>query len=295
MGWLDAKTSLLRQHSLHDAHKLGDGEEAEVYALGPDRVLRLCRENASRGYINRRRAFYASLDRTQVPFEVPTLLEEGEHDGVHYVIEGRLAGISLAAALLVLEGSARHCALTHYAETAAQVSKLLYQQNEFGEVLTDTPLRAETWSEFVLCRAEASLAASHTQLIGEVDHPERALAELERRLTRADRVRPVLVHGDYHPGNVMVGEDGQITGMLDFGWLTLMGDAEMDRASAVLYLTGMAGVSMDDKQFVLRCLQQQGFSESSLALYRLFFAFRFLDTTRAGLFRWCIETIRSCC
>jgi len=70
---------------------------------------------------------------------------------------------------------------------------------------------------------------------------------LERMLASCGVVRPELVHGNYCPANLMVGADGLVTGLIDFGPLTVMGDWRMDAAGAVLYLTGMAGVTPEDK------------------------------------------------
>jgi aminoglycoside phosphotransferase (APT) family kinase protein len=52
-----------------------------------------------------------------------------------------------------------------------------------------------------------------------------------------------LIHGDYFPENVMVAADGCDCGIIDFGALTLIGDADLDLACAVLNLTGMVGVT----------------------------------------------------
>ena len=44
----------------------------------------------------------------------------------------------------------------------------------------------------------------------------------------------VLVHGDFYPQNVMVDDGGRVTGVIDFGGNTLLGDQRMDVASAVI-------------------------------------------------------------
>jgi aminoglycoside phosphotransferase (APT) family kinase protein len=39
-----------------------------------------------------------------------------------------------------------------------------------------------------------------------------------------------LVHGDYFPEDVMVADDGCVCGVIDFGALTPIGDADLDLA-----------------------------------------------------------------
>jgi Ser/Thr protein kinase RdoA (MazF antagonist) len=67
-----------------------------------------------------------------------------------------------------------------------------------------------------------------------------------------------LVHGDYFPENVMVADDGRICGVIDFGALTLIGDADVDLACAVLNLTGMAGVTPEDRRIALKRAEALG-------------------------------------
>ena len=293
MDWQETKASILHQRSPGgDVEKLGEGDEAEVYGAGPEHVIRISKEPTDRIFVRRRREFYASLERTKVSFELPFIVEQNEFDGVCYSVERRIAGSSLADVLLRLDGPARRRALLAYAETAVAIRQIGHPGSGFGELVADPGIHSPTWEDFVLRRASLCLSTSHGRLSGHVHRPDRALACLGDMLVRRPPVQPDLVHGDYYPANVLIGEDQRITGVIDFGRLTLKGDACMDAAGAVLYLTGMAGVTTLDKEVVFSCLQSYGLTEEDVALYRLFYAFRFLETTRTGLLRWCIDTIR---
>lgn len=294
-AWRHTVTRLLREHALDAAHWLGEGEEAEVYALGLEQVLRIQKQPADRALVHRRRAFYSALDRTRVAFEVPSILTQGEFDGICWSVERRIAGSSLAETLPRLEGQARQRALLGYADVAAAISKLGCAQDGYGEVLAASPIRAATWADFVLARAGACLGANRHRLEAQVNRPTLALHRLGRMLAACGDRQPQLVHGDFYPANVLVREDGQVSGLIDFGPSTVMGDALMDAAGAVLYLAGMAGITAQDRQIVLERAREHGLGDEDLALYRLFYAFRFLDTPRDGVWRWCIESIRSAC
>jgi hypothetical protein len=292
MAWRETVDEILRQHASAAADRLGSGDEAEVYALGPERVIRLYKELPDCDLAKRRRDFYATLDSTRVAFRVPVVLDDGERDGVYYTVEQRIAGVSLADALPRLKGTARQLALRGYAETALAVRRLGCPQEGFGEILAPSPIRTETWPDFILSRASKCLEAQHHSVVARMGGADRALRQLEGLLAQCPCSRPQLVHGDYYLANVMINSDGQVTGLIDFGALTVMGDPRMDAAGAVLYLAEMDGVTTEDKRIVLDCVQEHGINEAVLALYRTFYAFRFLATDREPVLRWCIETLQ---
>ena len=88
---------------------------------------------------------------------------------------------------------------------------------------------------------------------------------------------------------------GRIVGVIDFGGLTLSGDPQLDAAASVLHLSGLDDVTEADRQVVLGHLRTRGLTDEDLDLDRLFYAFRCLDTPRAGLLRWCLATIQAAC
>ena len=298
--WRDARDRLLRDHGLAAKDLLGAGDEAEVYALGADRVLRVDKPAVDRALTGRRSAFYAALDRSAVAFAVPSVLDTGESHGVGWSLETRIAGQCFADLLPSLKGPARRRALLGYADAAAEVRKLRYaqagsHQANYGEVLAADAIRADSWADFVLARARVCLAAARDRVASLVDRPERALDRLAQWLAAAGPTSPDLVHGDFYPANLLTDAQGTVCGLLDFGPLTLIGDATMDLAGAVLYLTGMDGVAAVDRDIVRERAREHGLGDGDLAISRLFLAFRLLSTTRDGQFRWCADVIRSAC
>jgi aminoglycoside phosphotransferase (APT) family kinase protein len=59
-----------------------------------------------------------------------------------------------------------------------------------------------------------------------------------------------LVHGDYFPGNVLVGPDLKVTAVLDFGLYTVVGDPVLDLAVAYQTLELIAETTAQDARFV---------------------------------------------
>jgi aminoglycoside phosphotransferase (APT) family kinase protein len=228
---------------------------------------------------------------------VPEMVEFGERDGIAYAVEVRVSGIDLAKALHRMEGAARLQAIENYVDGAAAIRSLKYPQAQFGEVIAANPVCRDTWPDFAVSRAVQCLNEHRHLLAGIVEHPERGISALEVGLASRAAASPNLVHGDYFPENVMVADDGRICGVIDFGPLTLIGDAELDLACAVLYLTGMAGVMPEDRRAALKQAEARGLTREMLDLYSLYYAFRLLGARREsdGLFRWCVRTIAKAC
>ena len=292
-----AITRLLHDFGLSDHEPLGSGQEAEIYGLDGGRVLRVYRRATDVTHLERMAGFYGALERGAATFATPSVLDWGVRNGVSFSVERRIGGVSLASPLGRLEGELRRRAMRSYVEAAAAIAGLGHPQRVFGEILADPPVRAGTWAEFLLARAGAELEQHRGLLDGRVARPDRALEALGAMVEAQGPVEPRLVHGDFYPENVLIGESGEVTGVIDFGGLTLIGDAQLDLACAVFFLTGMESVTPGDRALVRDHALGLGLREPSLALYRLYYAFRFLGAPREndGLLRWCAATIAAAC
>ncbi len=288
-------SAILARHGMGLGDEIGRGEEARVYALGSDRVIKLFDPAIDPAILDRRESFHAALDASGLPFAVPQILKRGEQDGIRYTVEVRIPGSSLSQMLPHLGDATREKALLAYAETATQVARIGCPAQRIGEVMSVPQLVADDWASFVLARAGADLQRNRGRVLPTIDRPERALECLARWLAERPDAEPGLVHGDFYPANVMVDDAGSITGVIDFGGLTLYGDPRLDPACALLFLAGHDGVTVADRQIVSDHLRRRGLCDGDLQLYALFYAFRFLHTTREGLFRWCLDTLRAAC
>ena len=233
-----ARAAVLADHGVAPADLLGAGGEAEVFALGSDRVLRVHRREAA-DHARAVADLCASLDRRSVPYALPEVLEVHTRDGVSWSIERRLPGRVLEAVLAGLRGPDRATALTSYLEGAAAFAALGLPSGwpgGYGEVLTDERLHADRWGDLLADRLRLQLAQARPVLAGVVP----ALDDVVRRVAaeaRTEEARePALVHGDWFPGNVLVGEDLEVTAAIDLGWLTVVGDPTHEVRSAAVFL-----------------------------------------------------------
>lgn len=242
--------------------------------------------------IERRRSFHNRADARTVSFAIPKIFDHEQTGGIHHPVEARIAGTSLTTALPHVDATRRRDALFAHAATAMEIGEIVYPLRHFGEIVSAPPLIADRWPGSILTRVRADLERSLPR-VSTVGRPYRAIDRMERLPAKRPVAEPRLVHGDDDPAYVMVDMQGGVVGVVDVSGLTLSGDPRLDAAASVLHSTGLDGIAASDQQLVLAHLRDRGLTDDDLALDRLFHAFRVLDTPRAGLLRWCLDTIRA--
>jgi Ser/Thr protein kinase RdoA (MazF antagonist) len=275
-----------------EADLIGSGWESTIYGLGPDRILRIPRPGVgSEAQVRALAAFTESLPK--LPFAVPRVLEIARIDGALYLIQERIAGQSMAALLPALSGARREAALRAYLVAAEAMSAATVPGEAFGDLLLDQPRRCDKWSDYLTGRvrvaaADPVLAAAVPGLAGISD----------RFCARLDAIPdpvPCIVHCDIWPPNVMMNDDLEVTGLIDFSFTTRVGDHVMDLAGACHFLLATKASSQADHDFLKQLILERHGAEviDRIGLYAVWFAFDFaFNHEDAGVFAWCTGLIR---
>lgn len=287
--------AVLRHFGVTSADRIGHGGDAMVYALSGDRVLRVLHSPTSP--IARIASFYDELSGQDPGFALPRVLEHGEIDGTSYSIDRLIPGRPLIDILPELAGDRRRAALDSYLDAADAIGRLRIERPLYGEILADPPLQRSTWTEFLLDRADAALAKSSGRIAADVAEFDDVVAAVRQRIAvlPADGERR-LVHGDYFPGNVMIGDDLAVSGVLDFGTLTVMGDTAMDVVSAIIFIEVVPAGNADDAAYLTtRAVRRRrsGFVDL-LRAYRAYYALRLAPYAEADdprLYAWCVRSL----
>jgi aminoglycoside phosphotransferase (APT) family kinase protein len=227
---------------------------------------------------------------------MPQILEQGEDAGIFYSLDRLIPGRPLHELMPVLEGSDRRRALASYTDAAFEIASLPVVRDEFGEFLRDDDsITAPSWSAYLLARMRRSLDEA-LWLRDDVPSLDVIVAELTRRIEAIPPAAKALVHGDYFPGNVLIADDLTVSGVIDFGPLTVIGDAMLDLASALIFLeVARPGYRADDTRFVRdRLFARIGPAiDDAAAIYRAWYAIRF-SPYRAddpNLYAWCTNSL----
>ena len=287
---------VLQRFSLSQDDLLGFGGESRVYALDGARVLRVYERGADHGYVDLLREFYDSLNRHDLPFEVPVVIDIAMHGSLLYAIEKRIHGDRMTNFLKTASGEKRRRALASYVETARRVQELLIDAHEFGELLLPTAVRRPTWPEYLAARARSSLSRGEADFTADVPGLTDIVARWEKDLGLvSDVTTPCLVHGDYFPGNLLIDERGQVVAVIDFSPMSVAGDPRLDVLCALIFIEVDDGYQSGDSE-TLRGLIAERHGEDMLRLesvYRTYYSLYFSPVKRSDpkLYAWCVANL----
>lgn len=277
-----------------DADLLGSGWESTIYALGDTQVLRIPRPGVnSEDQVRAQAAFMTRLP--PLPFAVPRIREISKIDGQLFVIEDRIAGQSMAELLPSLSDDRRAAALRAYLAAAEAMSVATAPGEAFGDLLRDQPRRCDRWSDYLT--ASVRTAAEDEVLAAAVPGLDGIARRFIARLEAIPEPEKCIVHGDIWPPNVMMSNDLQVTGLIDFSFTTRIGDHFMDLAGACHFLLATKASSQADHDYLKQLILAKHGPDviDRIGLYAVWFAFDFAcNHDDAAVFAWCAKLIRDC-
>src|SRR5262245_41872447 len=119
-----ARNHILQKYHVSPDARLSSGMEAEVYAYGPDAVLKLYDGTASLADLQILKDFYDSLDRQLVPHALPRVYTVAQEDRFLVTIEQRLAGTRMSAVLPALTVDQLATIMQRYLTAALALSQI---------------------------------------------------------------------------------------------------------------------------------------------------------------------------
>lgn len=282
-----------------EARPLSAGMEAAAYDLGSGLVGKVWARRSS-GEIEDLRAFYSDLEQAHLPFATPRIVEVHDVGDAVVTFEPKLKGDPLREKISddeaeVPEFAARAIVtiLTALAAVPATPTmrslRVLDEPQALWDHATDWPAalagllerRFERWGDTlraVVPDFDRLFAATCT-----------ALADIA--------VQPCVVHGDICPENILVDADGNVTGLLDFGFFSTAGDPTFDAsiAAGIYNMYGAFARTLDD--YLLELLERHhAHSRDRMLLYRACYAIAtsnvYDPTGRDGHSRWCADMLR---
>lgn len=289
---------ILNRYDLFGTDFLGAGSESRVYAIDAQHVLRIYNEQIAWDYVEARRHFYSELAKEALPFALSEIYTVGAWVGHIYTTEKRIPGQDFSKALPTLVGADRAKALMSYLDAAAALGNVRYPDKLYGELIADSRLQSASWQGYLTARMEETLADSRPDLEADVSGFNRVLASIYEQLPiLGDNPPKSLVHGDYWPANVLIGDDLAISGVVDFSYATVVGDARMDLAGASFFLETAPPYNLEDTEFLRRLLAERHGEEflEVVDFYRLYYSIFFsgCKADDPSTYWWCVKNLRA--
>jgi len=283
------------------AQPLASGVEGAVWTLGSGLIGKVWWHRRA-GDLNRLGAFLDDLAHSGLPFDVPRHLDLGHGPGgLAWTLEPELDGHPLG---LDVPGQSPEL-------TPAVVEVLCTVHGELAQVAPTPALRSLP-----------ALAEDQPLLSGHRTFPGALAGLVDRRLSHTDPVLDRLVpgvtavaaevtaalraltdtpdgvlHGDLFPPNVLIDDRGAPTAVVDFGWLSTVGDPAFD-AAVTAGITDRYGPRAAANRDLLDAamIERFAYPPERLSLYRVAYALTtaawFDPAGRDGHTRWCAGILR---
>lgn len=290
--------ALLRKHGWNPGDILGAGMEGTVIDLSADEVAKVWHGRNPTDLPPLLR-FGSALEQSPIPFRCSRTIAIVEDDDLAVTIEQKVTGRPLRPDALpdaplvageevrlmgdALAGLSQATAGGLSALPILPTEKPFSHTSSFGASLADL--------------AERRFAERPELLRQEIGDIDEIVAALLRRLRDLpDPESKCLIHGDLIPANVLI-EDGEVAGVVDFGFLTTVGDPQFDAAIAASSFDMYGPNARQSEQALSAAFNARfGHDLTIYGLYRAAYAVitnsYFAKDSQDGHFLWCAEMLR---
>lgn len=258
---------ILRREGIEEPAFLGAGEDAYAFALSSQEAIRIF-PAASPDFVAELAQLYETLQGHSFSFSYPQVYDVRTHGGIAYTIERRLPGREMGEVCREMDKHTRQRILQNYLNAIRELAMVEIDERDFGGLIPSSVwLQTKTWEEFLRRQLEAALQKVSAPLTKEFPDLHRLMARLEAQIDGPLRwERKSLVHGDAYPNNVLIGADGEVATLLDFGRHTLLGDPRLDIAIAI-ELTELAGFAAEDTVYLRSSIDEDPVAANACRAY----------------------------
>lgn len=291
--------NLLAHLNVTSPHFLGRGMEGYVYDYSPHEIIKIWINSYSDiNTLNERKIFYDEINQHNLNFSIPKIYSIGDYLGSFYSIEKKLVGERGDMFYVRSSQDNKTRLLMNYFKILFELENLTINGN-YGELIQGSQTRTtnEIWTDFLRVKLEQTKA----RCISHPDHDLTGVSEIIDKFFIEElphiprKPDKHLVHGDLFLENVLVKENGEISALLDFGPLTLIGDHLMDVAGLVHLVTVSPDIDSNARVY-LESIAREQFSgkEDIIRAYLQYYSLLFINSKSydPSTYMWCKENLR---
>lgn len=296
------KQALLAKYGLTVTNYLAHGMEAEVYRRDTETVLKLY-SRAQLDNLHILQAFYANLDRTRIPYALPSIRHLDAEGQYAISIESYLPGHPLSKHIAAMRQGDLDSVFPGYVAAVLRLSQVGMPPHATRYRLFDRyGISQQTdggWHAYARRWLQHKVQTLNPYF-------ERDIADFSAKIDALDGLlsQPYcgpyrLVHGDIFPGNLLVDAQGDVLALLDFGLFTHYGDPLLDAAIAWVCFDMYDELQADVRTRLLPFFLDQlgpdiqGQLLRYLLLYSLVSANAYAADCSDGHYAWCIANLNT--
>ena len=230
----NAKSLILDKYNLSASDFLGSGMEAEVYAYGNDKVLEFYNDRSDFNKQRILKRFYSLMDSGHLSYELPYIYDTFEEHDILVTIEKRIEGSNMQGILSEMDDTELNKLMETYLNAAIELKTVSIESDFEGLTLFNNMGIASSkingWFDLLkemILKKRGELAFYFNRDVVNFDAKFKRLLEF---LSSEYKGEYSLIHGDFYPGNLLIDKNREVTGLIDFGWMTMYGDYLFDIA-----------------------------------------------------------------
>ncbi|CAN7547648.1 aminoglycoside phosphotransferase family protein [Rossellomorea sp. LjRoot5] len=295
------KSNLFARFSISGADFLGSGMEAEVYALNDEKVLKVYNDLSDAAKQKRLRDFYSGLKADHLSYELPYIHEILVENGTLVTIEKRIQGSDMQNRLAGMTHDEQTNMMKTYLQASVELQSLQGSSTMEGfQLFHDHRLslgRMDNWYDLLSETIKLKQSELKPYFERDVRDYEGKLTLIMERLAAGYEGDYSIIHGDFYPGNILINEKHEVTGLIDFGMLTMYGDYLFDVAIGWVCLDMYNQLNANLRERYLEIIVStlgEGIRRELyfyVLLYSLMTANLYSPTCEDGHYQWCVENL----
>jgi thiamine kinase-like enzyme len=228
------KAMILEKFNVSTQDFLGSGMEAEVYTYEKDKVLKLYNDMSDVNKQNILKKFYSKIDSSYLSYELPYVYDIFEDNGILVTIEKKIQGNNMQSLFSEMNFNEQNKMMETYLNANLELKSIKVKSNMEGFILFNNNqiplLKVNNWysllKEMIICK-QKELGPYFKRDVWDYNSKVNQILEF---LSLGYEGEYSLIHGDFYPGNLLIDNSGKVTGLIDFGLMTMYGDNLFDIA-----------------------------------------------------------------
>jgi fructosamine-3-kinase len=234
MTKINAKSIILDKFNVSKSDFLGLGMEARVYAYDNNKVLKLYNDMSDSNKQIILKGFYSKIDSSSLSYELPYIYDTYEENGILVTIEKRIEGSNMQSMLSEMNYNEQNKTMETYLNANIELKSVKVNSNLEGFTLFNdnqiSLLKINSWFDLLKEIIFSKQKELKSYFERDIVHYDAKVNQLVEILSFGYEGEYSLIHGDFYPGNLIINKSGKVTGLIDFGLMTMYGDNLFDIA-----------------------------------------------------------------